>query len=116
MKSVWISLESRLNNELNTCSAFTEKTTGSGGVSKMSIHNSYYGYRWTTSLVLRDVWIRLVFGCIYAMDASHDKYELPFKIKPGLLVRMVVGATESRATRLDTPPACGNNPPFTAWS
>jgi len=43
-------------------------------------------------------------------------YELRPKIKDGLLVRMVVGATGSRATRLDTPPTCGNNPPFTAWS
>ena len=43
-------------------------------------------------------------------------YELRIKIKDALLVRMVVGATGSRATRLDTPPTCGNNPPFTAWS
>ena len=43
-------------------------------------------------------------------------YELRVKIKHSLLVRMVVGATGSRATRLDTPPTCGNNPPFTAWS
>ena len=43
-------------------------------------------------------------------------YELRVKMKDALLVRMVVGATESRATRLDTPPTCGNNPPFSAWS
>ena len=43
-------------------------------------------------------------------------YELRIKIKDSLLVRMVVGASESRATRLDTPPTCGNDPPFTAWS
>ena len=43
-------------------------------------------------------------------------YELRVKIKDALLVRMVVGATGSRATRLDTSPTCGNNPPFTAWS
>ena len=43
-------------------------------------------------------------------------YELRVKIKDSLLVRMVVGATWSRATRLDTPPTCGNNPPFTDWS
>ena len=46
----------------------------------------------------------------------QNTYELQFKIKPALLVRMVMGATESRATRLDTTSTCGNNPPFTAWS
>ena len=51
-----------------------------------------------------------------ASELFHHTYELRVKIKPALLVRMVVGATESRATRLDTPSTCGNNPPFTAWS
>ena len=50
------------------------------------------------------------------MQSIVIMYELRFKIKDALLVRMVVGATGSRATRLDTPPTCGNNPPFTAWS
>ena len=52
----------------------------------------------------------------YHLHYFLGSYELRVKIKHSLLVRMVVGATGSRATRLDTPPTCGNNPPFTAWS
>ena len=57
-----------------------------------------------------------ILAYILNMHSYSNSYELRPKIKGTLLVRMVVGATWSRATRLDTPPTRGNNPPFTAWS
>ena len=61
---------------------------------------------------------RTKYGHTYVPNTDYFVYlyELRPKIKDALLVRMVVGATETRATRLVTPPTCGKDPPCTAWS
>ena len=55
----------------------------------------------------------VLFSALYAKCPYYLLlYELPIKIKAALLVRMVVGATECRATRLDTPPHVWEQSPF----
>ena len=58
----------------------------------------------------RFLWLFITISTRVLEYSSTMTYELRFKIKDSLLVRMVVGASESRATRLDTPPTVGTTP------